>query len=115
MKKILIFLIFLLNNCSGNSLKNERNNVSSEIICGKNKRFMIRYVYATELKKALYDDIKRKKQHNYKENFTIIRIPKIESFHINGELPENLLKCQIIDDHIKKIYPNYIKRFKNFF
>jgi hypothetical protein len=115
MNKILIFLVFLINSCSGSPLENKRNNVSSEIICSNNKRFMIRYVYATELRKALHDDIKRKKQHNYKENFTIIRIPKIESFHINGELPENLLKCQIIDDNIKKIYPSYIKRFKNLF
>ena len=111
----IIIIVILFNNCGGSLLEKNRNNITSEIICSDTKRFMIRYTYAGELKKALYDDIRRKNQHNYKEKYTIIRIPNIESFHIPNELPENLLKCQIIDNHITKAYPNYIKRFKKLF
>jgi len=108
-----IFLIFiLLFSCSKNAIENQRGNVSTEIICPNNKRYMIRYAYAIEVKEAIMKDYKRKIRENSSENFTIIRIPNIESFHIHKMSPEKMIECQIVEDYIVKIYPNYIKKFK---
>lgn len=105
-------LLLLLINCGINYKENERKNITSEIICSDTKRYMIRYVYADELKQAIYHDIHRQKMSQYKVNFTVIRIPRIESFHIPNTIPQDLLKCQITDNYIKKVYPNYIRKFR---
>lgn len=108
-----IFLIFiLLFSCSKNTIENNRRNVSTEIICPDSKRYMIRFAYAKEVKKAITNDYKRKIRENSNENFTVIRIPNIESFHIHKISPEKIIKCNIVDDYITKIYPGYIKKFK---
>lgn len=115
MKKFLIIIfVLLIQNCRS-KIDDMRKNITSEIICSETKRYMVRYVYANELKQAIMNDIKYRENHNYKINFTIIRIPRIESFHIPNSSPEELIKCQITDNHIKKVYPNYIKRFKKIF
>ncbi len=108
---IIIFLSFFCS-CSKNSIEIERNNISTEIICPENKRFMIRYAYAQEVKNAIIKDYKRKIAEKSSENFTVIRIPNIESFHIHKMSPEKMMECKIIQNHMNKIYPNYIKKFK---
>ena len=108
-----IFLIFILFfSCSKNAIENNRRNVSTEIICPDGKRYMIRFTYAHEVKTAIMIDYKRKIRENSNENFTVIRIPNIESFHIHKVPPEKIIECKIVEDYIAKIYPNYIKKFK---
>jgi len=92
----------------------ERANVSSEIICADGKNFMVRYAYANEVKEAINRDYARKVREGSSENYTVIRIPNIESFHIPKMPPEELSKCNVIDNFTKKIYPRYIKRFNRF-
>jgi hypothetical protein len=108
-----IFIIFiLLFSCSKNALENNRRNISTEIICPDGKKYMIRYAYAEEVKMAIMKDYKRKIRENSNENFTVIRIPNIESFHIHKITPEKMIQCQVVEDYINKIYPSYIKKFK---
>ena len=108
---ILIFLSFFCS-CSKNLIETERNNISTEIICPENQRFLIRNAYAQEVKNAIIKDYKRKIAEKSSENFTVIRIPNVESFHIHKMSPEKMMECKIIQNHMSKIYPNYIKKFK---
>ena len=73
---------------------------------------MIRYTYAHEVREAIKRDYQRKMREKSNENFTVIRIPNIESFHIHKMPPEKMMECKIVQNYIKKIYPNYIKKFK---
>ena len=73
---------------------------------------MIRFAYAKEVKEAIMIDYKRKMREKSNENFTIIRIPNIESFHIHKMSPEKMMDCKIEQNYTKTIYPNYIKKFK---
>jgi hypothetical protein len=108
-----IFLIFILFfSCSKNDLEENRRNISTEIICPDGKKYMIRYAYAEEVKMAIMKDYKRKIRENSNENFTVIRIPNMESFHIHKITPEKMIQCQVVEDYINKIYPSYIKKFK---
>ena len=116
-----IFLIFILFfSCSKNDLEENRinistenrRNISTEIICPDGKKYMIRYAYAKEVKMAIMKDYKRKIRENSNENFTVIRIPNIESFHIHKISPEKIIECQVVENYITKIYPSYIKKFK---
>lgn len=108
-----IFLIFMmLFSCSQNVIESNRKNISTEIICSNGKRYMIRYAYAREVKKAIITEYKRKIREKNSENFTVIRIPNIESFHIEKVPPDKIIECKIVEDYIAKIYPNYIKKFK---
>jgi len=109
---LLIFAMFFIFSCSSSKSEVERSNVSTEIICPENKRFMIRFAYAREVKEAIMKDFKRKMREKSNENFTIIRIPNIESFHIHKMSPEKMMDCKIVQNYTKKIYPNYIKKFK---
>ena len=108
-----IFLIFILFfSCSKNTIENNRKNIATEIICPDGKRHMIRYTFAKEVKMAIMKDYKRKIRENSNENFTVIRIPNIESFYIQKIPPEKIIECQVVEDYITKIYPSYIKKFK---
>ena len=108
-----IFLIFILFfSCSKNAIENNRGNISTEIICPDGKKYMIRYAYAKEVKMAIMKDYKRKIRENSNENFTVIRIPNVESFHIHKISPEKIIECQVVENYITKVYPSYIKKFK---
>jgi hypothetical protein len=108
-----IFIIFiLLFSCSKNTLESNRKNISTEIICPDGKKYMIRYAYAEEVKMAIMKDYKRKIRENSNENFTVIRIPNMESLYIHKIPPEKMIQCQVVEDYINKIYPSYIKKFK---
>ena len=108
-----IFLIFVLFfSCSKNAVESNRKNISTEIICPSGKKYMIRYAYAKEVKMAIMNEYKRKIRENNVENFTVIRIPNIESFHIDKIPPDKIIECRVVEDYITKIYPNYIKKFK---
>ena len=108
-----IFLIFILFfSCSKNANNINRRNISTEIICPNGKKYMIRYAYAREVKMAIMNEYKRKIRENNNENFTVIRIPNIESFHIDKITPEKMIECKVYEDYINKIYPTYIKEFK---
>jgi len=109
---LLIFVMYFIFSCSPSQSEISRSNISTEIICAENKRFMIRFAYAKEVKEAIMKDYKRKMSEKSNENFTIIRIPNIESFHIHKMSPEKMMDCQIVQSYTKKIYPNYIKKFK---
>jgi len=109
---LLIFVMFFIFSCSPSPSEISRSNISTEIICPENKRFMIRFAYAKEVKEAIMKDYNRKMSEKSNENFTIIRIPNIESFHIHKMSPEKMMDCQIVQSYTKKIYPNYIKKFK---
>jgi hypothetical protein len=61
---------------------------------------------------AIMNEYKRKIHENNVENFTVIRIPNIESFHIEKIPPDKIIECRVVEDYITKIYPNYIKKFK---
>ena len=112
-KKYIYAIFFILFcSCSKNLTESERENISTEIICPDNKRFMIRYAYAKEVKNAIIKDYKRKMAEKSSENFTVIRIPNVESFHINKMSPEKMMDCKITQNYINKIYPNYMKKFK---
>ncbi|NCA29049.1 MAG: hypothetical protein EBS92_07270, partial [Proteobacteria bacterium] len=89
-----------------------RKNISTEIICQDGKKILVRFAYAQEVKKAIENHINRKLLTKTEDKFTVIRIPRIESFHVPKIPPEELIKCQIIDNQIYKAYPNYIRRFK---
>jgi hypothetical protein len=104
--------MFFIFSCSPSPSEISRSNISTEIICPENKRFMIRFAYAKEVKEAIMKDYKRKMSEKSNENFTIIRIPNIESFHIHKMSPEKMMECKIVQSYTKKIYPNYIKKFK---
>ena len=99
--------------CSPSQSEIERSNISTEIICPENKKFMIRFTYAKEVEEAIKKDYKRKMREKSNENFTVIRIPNIESFHINKIPPEKIIECQVVENYITKMYPSYIKKFKN--
>ena len=111
-KIFLLFFIGVIFSCSPSPSEIERSNISTEIICPENKKFMIRFAYAKEVQEAITKDYNRKMREKSNENFTVIRIPNIESFHINKMPPEKMMECKIIQSYIKKIYPNYIKKFK---
>ena len=111
-KFLLIILLSSFCSCSKNSIETARNNISTEIICPENKRFMIRYAYEKEVREAIKKDYQRKIAEKSSENFTVIRIPNVESFHIHKMSPERMMECKIIQNHMIKIYPNYIKKFK---
>jgi hypothetical protein len=98
--------------CSASQSEIDRSNTSTEIICPENKRFMIRFAYAREVEEAILKDYKRKIKEKSNENFTVIRIPNIESFHIHKMSPEKMMECKIVQSYTKKIYPKYIKKFK---
>lgn len=106
----IFFIVFC--SCSKNLIESERRNISTEIICSENKRFMIRYAYATEVKNAIIQDYKRKIAEKSSENFTVIRIPNVESFHISKMPPEKMMECKVTQNYIDKIYSNYVKKFK---
>jgi hypothetical protein len=109
---LLIFAMYFIFSCSPSQSQIDRSNISTEIICPDNQRFMIRYAYAKEVEDAIAKDYKRKIREKSNENFTVIRIPNIESFHIHKMSPEKMMVCKIIQNYTKKIYPNYIKKFK---
>ena len=111
-KYLLIVFLSVCFGCSKNLFESERGNISTEIICPENKRFMIRYAYEKEVREAIKKDYQRKIRDKSNENFTVIRIPNIESFHIHKMSPEKMMECKIIQNYTKKIYPNYIKKFK---
>lgn len=106
------FIIFFICACSPSPSEISRSNISTEIICPENKRFMIRYAYEKEVREAIKKDYQRKMNEKSNENFTVIRIPNIESFHIHKMSPEKMMECKIVQNDTKKIYPNYIKKFK---
>ena len=108
---LIIVFIFCIS-CSRNLIESERGKISTEIICSEDKKFMIRYAYENEVREAIKKDYERKIREKSNENFTVIRIPNIESFHIQKMPPEKLIECRIVQNYIKKIYPNYIKKFK---
>lgn len=116
--KFLFWFLLLLSCSSKENYKNVfalgRDHISSEIICPDDKRFMVRYAYAGEIKSAIDRDYYRKIREGSNENYTVIRIPNIESFHISKMPPEELYKCRVEDNYTKKIYPRYIKRFNRF-
>ncbi len=107
-------ILLLFFNCSflENNSDIERFGIASEIICPNNKRYMIRYAYKNEVRMAIQKDYYRKIREDSNENFIVIRIPNIESFHIEKAKPEELINCDIIESDIPQIYPNYIKSFK---
>ena len=107
-------ILLLFFNCSflENNSDIERFGIASEIICPNNKRYMIRYAHKNEVRMAIQKDYYRKIREDSNENFTVIRIPNIESFHIEKAKPEELINCDIIESDIPQIYPNYIKSFK---
>ena len=111
-KKNIFLISILFFSCSKNALENNRKNISTEIICPDGKRHLIRYAYAKEVKMAIMKDYKRKIRENSNENFTVIRIPNMESFHIHKIPPEKIIQCKVVEDYIAKIYPSYIKKFK---
>lgn len=111
-KFLLIILLSFFCSCSKNSIETARNNISTEIICPENKRFMVRYAYEREVREAIKRDYQRKIAEKSNENFTVIRIPNFESFHIHKMSPEKMMECKIIQNHTSKIYPNYVKKFK---
>jgi hypothetical protein len=104
--------MYFIFSCSPSQSEIERSNISTEIICPENKKFMIRFAYAKEVEQAIINDYNRKMREKSNENFTVIRIPNIESFHIHKMSPEKMMECKIIQNYTKKIYPNYIKKFK---
>jgi len=106
----IIFAVFIFSCTSQKELN--RKNISTEIICQNGKKIMVRFAYAYEVKKAIENHINRKLSTKTEDNFTVIRIPRIESFHIPKIPPEELIKCQIVDNQIYKAYPNYIRRFR---
>ena len=108
---LIIFLSFFCS-CSKNSFEKSRKNISTEIICPENKRFLIRYAYEAEVREAIKRDYQRKIAEKSSENYTVIRIPNVESFHIHKMSPEKMMECKIIQNHTSKIYPTYIKKFK---
>ena len=108
---LIIFLSFCVS-CSKNLIESERGNISTEIICPENQKFMIRFAYAKEVEEAIMKDYNRKMREKSNENFTVIRIPNVESFHIHKMSPEKMMECKIIQNYTKTIYPNYIKKFK---
>ena len=107
-------ILFFVFNCSFVEDKSEidRFSIATEIICPNNKRYMIRYAYSHEVRMAIQKDYYRKIREDSNENFTVIRIPNIESFHIEKVKPEELINCDIIEGYIPNIYPNYIRSFK---
>jgi hypothetical protein len=109
---LLTFVMYFIFSCSPSQSEIERSNISTEIICPENKKFMIRFAYAKEVEQAIINDYNRKMREKSNENFTVIRIPNIESFHIHKMSPEKMMECKIIQNYTKKIYPNYIKKFK---
>ena len=109
-KLSIIFVIFIFSCTSQKELN--RKNISTEIICQDGKKILVRFAYAQEVKKAIENHINRKLLTKTEDKFTVIRIPRIESFHVPKIPPEELIKCQIIDNQIYKAYPNYIRRFK---
>ena len=104
--------MFFICSCSASQSDIDRSNTSSEIICPENKKFMIRFAYAKEVEQAIMNDYNRKMREKSNENFTVIRIPNVESFHIHKMSPEKMMECKIIQNYTKTIYPNYIKKFK---
>jgi len=110
---LLTFVMCFIFSCSPSQSEIERSNISTEIICPENKKFMIRFTYAKEVEEAIKKDYKRKMREKSNENFTVIRIPNIESFHINKIPPEKIIECQVVENYITKMYPSYIKKFKN--
>lgn len=112
----LIFLVVILSlfaqSCSFYGAEKRRKNIATEIVCPNGKKFMVRYAYAHEVKTAVKDDIIRKAKTKINEDYTVIRIPTIESFHIPKILPEKLMECEFVQNNIKAIYPSYIKRFR---
>ena len=111
-KKYIFLLFVLFFSCSKNALENNRKNISTEIICPDGKKYMIRYAYAKEVKMAIMKDYKRKIREKSNENFTVIRIPNIESLYIQKIPPEKMIQCKVVEDYNARIYPNYIKKFK---
>ena len=109
---LLTFIMYFIFSCSPSQSEIERSNISTEIICPENKKFMIRFTYAKEVEEAIKKDYKRKMREKSNENFTVIRIPNIESFHIHKMSPEKMMECKIVQNYTKKIYPNYIKKFR---
>jgi len=111
--KNIIFLLFLVN-CSffNNQADIQRFEIASEIICPNNNRYMIRYAHKDEVRMAIQKDYYRKIREDSNESFTVIRIPNIESFHIEKAKPEELINCDIIESYIPNIYPSYIRSFK---
>lgn len=109
-----ILILFFLFSCSffEDKAEIERFGIASEIICPNNKRYMIRYAYKDEVRMALQRDYYRKIREDSNESFTVIRIPNIESFHIEKAKPEELINCDIIESYIPNIYPSYIRSFK---
>jgi len=109
---LLTFVMIFICSCSTSQSEIDRSNTSTEIICPDNQRFMIRFAYSSEVKEAILKDYKRKIREKSNENFTVIRIPNIESFHIHKMSPEKMMECKIVQNYTKKIYPKYIKKFK---
>lgn len=112
--KILSSIVFIscLISC-GESFKmsQQRINSATQIICPDGKRYLIRHSYANEVKKAIEEDLKRKKERKSNENYTVIRIPNIESFHIAKMPPEKTIECLIEQKSFEELYPDYILSF----
>jgi len=109
-----ILILFFLCSCSffEDKAEIERFAIASEIICPNNTRYMIRYAHKDEVRMAIQRDYYRKIREDSNESFTVIRIPNIESFHIEKAKPEELINCDIIESYIPNIYPSYIRSFK---
>lgn len=112
LKLIAVFLMIFSCAISKNSLKTiPRSEISSEIFCQDGRSYLIRYIYAEELRNAIRSDYERKMNDKSSENYTTIKIPRIESFHIEKNPPENLINCEIKEGYLESNYPRYIRHF----
>jgi hypothetical protein len=108
-KIFLIFgILYIFSACSRNNIEIMRHQYATQIICPDGSKFLVRFAYANEVKKAIENDLAKKISNKSNENFTVIRIPNIESFHIKQKSPEQLINCQINQDLYKVLYPNFI-------
>lgn len=109
---LLVSLQFCLVGCGESAkMRQQRIKTSTQIICPDGKKYLIRHAYAAEVKNAIAEDLKRKKERKSSENYTVIRIPNIESFHIPKMPPEKTIECIIEQNTFDELYPDYILSF----
>jgi hypothetical protein len=107
MKKFLL-LIFLVSSLSCS--KPKRVLINTELFCKNGQTILIKFVRASDLKKAITLAYANKKRLKTSENYTPVRLPDGRSFVIKIS-PEIAFDCDLVESYLGQVERDYIHHF----
>lgn len=102
--KLLLFLLIFLSCCA-----EQKKFYNVEIICSGNPVVTIRYTDLEEVRQAILRAEFEKREEGTSIGYTAIKLPDKRSVRVEKIAPDEMIKCALREDEIRRPSRNYIK------